>query len=66
MDLSTTVYQPIDSTTSESVFNVDEYSAEHTKSYINVDQDSAMTEVSHSDRDEEQIIILNRSNNHFK
>lgn len=62
-DLSTTAYKPVTTTASESVFALEEGSADHTNSYITVCQDLATTKVPHSDRDEEQIHILNRSKN---
>lgn len=62
-DLSTTAYKPQASTASEYVFVLDEDSNDHTDFYVTVDQDSTIMEVRHSDHDEEQILILNRSNN---
>lgn len=61
--MSTKAYQPVTQTTTESVFDLDESSTNYTDSYIIVDQDSTMNEVPHYDRYEEQIIIINRSNN---
>lgn len=62
-DLSTTAFQPITTSISESEFALDEGSTDHTYSCITVDQDSTTHEVLHSDRDEEQILMLDRSNN---
>lgn len=59
---SSTAYQLEKSTTGKSAFALDESGTDRVDSYITVDKDSITTEVPHSARDEEQIVIFNPSN----
>lgn len=55
-DLSSKAYQWVTSTARESILALDEGNVDHNDSYITV---ATTTEVPRSDRDEEQIIIIN-------
>lgn len=63
-DRSTTAYQPLKSTASESLLILYPNDENQIGSYPKVDKDSTVTEVPHYDRDEDQILILSRSKNH--
>lgn len=62
-ELSNTTYQPLASTSSESLFALYEDIIYQPDSYVTTDQVSSTTEVPHFDYDEEQILILIRANN---